>query len=81
MLEELFDKVAQKTVHKSGDAVKKEVKKKVDAATTGENGQKLLLGCVVVSAISLIFSLRTSSKPVVVNVYNNVDPSQFKQGS
>lgn len=71
MLEELFDKVAQKTVHKSGDAVKKEVKKKVDAATTGENGQKLLLGCVVVSAISLIFSLRTSSRPVVVNVYNN----------
>lgn len=81
MLEEFFDKVAQKTVHKSGDAVKKEVKKKVDAATTGENGQKLLIGAVVVSALSLIFSLRTSSRPVVVNVYNNVDPSQFKQGS
>lgn len=81
MINELIETVTQKTMHKSADTVKKEVKKKVNEATTGENGQKLLIGAVVVSALSLIFSLRTSSRPVVVNVYNNVDPSQFKQGS
>lgn len=76
MFDEIIESFTQKTMHKSANTVKKEVKKKVDEATTGANGQKLLIGALAVSAISLIFSLRASSRPVIVNVYNQIPPSQ-----
>jgi len=72
MFDELIESVCQKVAKKSSKAVKKEVKKKVDAATTGENGQKLLIGACVLSCAAIIFSLVSrNSKPVVINVYNN----------
>ena len=70
MFEELFDRVARKTVKKSGKAVKEEIKKTVDEATTGKNGQKLLVGALIMSGIAMIFSLCKGGKPVVVNIYN-----------
>lgn len=78
MLDEFLDMVTKKTINKSADTVKKEVKKKVDAATTGENGQRLLISSLAVSAVALIFSLRASSRPVIVNVYNQLPPSSLK---
>lgn len=75
MFDEILDRVTKKTVNKSAktvkEEVKKEVKKTVKEATTGENGRKLLIASVVMSAAALIFTLVRTSKPVIVNVYNN----------
>ena len=76
MLQEVFDKafdtITRKTIKKSGKTVKKEVKKKIDEATTGQNAQKLLIVSLVMSVGALIFGLARSNKPVIVNVYNGV---------
>lgn len=76
MLQEVFDKafdtITRKTIKKSGKTVKKEVKKKIDAATTGQNAQKLLIASLIMSVGALIFGLARSNKPVIVNVYNGV---------
>ena len=76
MLQEVFDKaldtITRKTIKKSGKTVKKEVKKKIDEATTGQNAQKLLIASLIMSVGALMFGLSRSNKPVVVNVYNGV---------
>lgn len=76
MLQEVFDKafdtITRKTIKKSGKMVKKEVKKKIDEATTGQNAQKLLIASLIMSVGALIFGLARSNKPVIVNVYNGV---------
>ena len=76
MLQEVFDKaldtITRKTIKKSGKTVKKEVKKKIDEATTGQNAQKLLIASLIMSVGALMFGLARSNKPVVVNVYNGV---------
>lgn len=71
MFEKLIDNACRKVMHKSSKTVKKEVKKKVKEATTGENGQKLLITSCILSVGAIIFSIMSrSSKPVIVNVYN-----------
>jgi len=72
MFEEMIDKFTRKTMKKSAKTVKKEVKKKIDEATTGENGQKLLITACLLSGAALIFSMiQRNSKPVIINIYNN----------
>lgn len=72
--DEFVDSITRKTVNKSAKAVKEEVKAKVDDITTGENGQKLLIAAVAVSAVALVLAvgigLRVSGKDVVINIYN-----------
>lgn len=70
-LDEWLDKLTRKTMNKSAKTVKKEIKKKVDDATTGKNAQKLLIAALIASGVALIFSLGRNSRPVTVNVYNN----------
>lgn len=72
MFKKMLDTICRKVAKKSSNAVKQEVKKKVNSATTGENGQKLLIGACVLSCAAIIVSLMSkNSKPVIVNVYNN----------
>jgi hypothetical protein len=71
MFDEWLDKVTRKTMNKSAKTVKKEVKKKIDDATTGKNAQRLLIAALIVSGVALIFSIGRNSRPVTVNVYNN----------
>lgn len=72
--DEFMDKITRKTVNKSAKVVKEEVKAKVDDITTGENGQKLLIAAVAVSAVALVLTigigLRVSGHDVVINIYN-----------
>lgn len=72
--DEFVDSITRKTVNKSAKAVKEEVKAKVNDITTGENGQKLLIAAVAVSAVALVLAvgigLRVSAKDVVINIYN-----------
>lgn len=72
--DEFVDKITRKTMHKSADVVKEEVKAKVDEVTTGENGQKLLIAAVAVSAVALVLAvgigLKVSGRDVVINIYN-----------
>ena len=70
MLEKIIDSLTKKTLHKSAKTVKQEIKKKVDTVTTGDNGQKLLIGAAITSVVALIFAFR-GSRSIVVNVYNN----------
>lgn len=71
-IDSLIDGFTQKTVHKSADAVKKEIKETIDEITTGENAQRLLIGACIVSAVALVFSIfGRNNKPIVVNVYNH----------
>lgn len=82
MLEEMFDNVCKKVVKKSSSTVKaevnqevkrikKDVKEKIDKATSGENGKKLLIAAVGLSVVALLTSLIGARRQVVVNVYNN----------
>lgn len=72
--DKFVDKITRKTMHKSADVVKEEVKAKVDEVTTGENGQKLLIAAVAVSAVALVLAvgigLKVSGRDVVINIYN-----------
>ena len=71
MFDEMIDRFTKKTMHKSAKTVKKEIKKKVNNATTGENGQKLLITACVISVSAMIISIfARNSKPVIVNVYH-----------
>lgn len=71
-IDSLIDGFTQKTVHKSADAVKKEIKETIDELTEGENGKKLLIAACILSVASLIISvMMRNSKPVIVNVYNH----------
>lgn len=72
--DKFVDKLTRKTMHKSANVVKEEVKAKVDEVTTGENGQKLLIAAVAVSAVALVLAvgigLKVSGRDVVINIYN-----------
>lgn len=71
-IDDMVDRLTQKTVHKSKEAVKKEIAETIDELTEGENGKKLLVAACVVSVVSLIVSVfMRNSKPVIVNVYNH----------
>lgn len=71
-IDDMVDRLTQKTVHKSKEAVKKEIAETIDELTEGENGKKLLIAACIVSVASLIVSVfMRNSKPVIVNVYNH----------
>ena len=71
-IDAMVDRLTQKTVHKSKEAVKKEIAETIDELTEGENGKKLLIAACIVSVASLIVSVfMRNSKPVIVNVYNH----------
>ena len=71
-IDDMVDKLTQKTVHKSKEAVKKEIAETIDELTEGKNGKKLLIAACIVSVASLIISvMMRNSKPVIVNVYNH----------
>lgn len=70
-IDELVDRITRKTVHKSKEAVVKEIQETVDEMTSGDNGKKLLITACLLSVTALVFSvIFRNSKPVIVNVYN-----------
>lgn len=70
-IDELVDHITRKTVHKSKEAVVKEIRETVDEMTSGDNGKKLLITACLLSVTALVFSvIFRNSKPVIVNVYN-----------
>lgn len=69
--DEIVDRITRKTVHKSKEAVVKEIRETVDEMTSGDNGKKLLITACLLSVTALVFSvIFHNSKPVIVNVYN-----------
>lgn len=70
-IDELVDRITRKTVHKSKEAVVKEIQETVNEMTSGDNGKKLLITACLLSVTALVFSvIFRNSKPVIVNVYN-----------
>ena len=69
--DEIVDRITRKTVHKSKEAVVKEIQETVNEMTSGDNGKKLLMTACLLSVTALVFSvIFRNSKPVIVNVYN-----------
>lgn len=69
-------KVVDKAKEKAKEEVKKEVKNeittRINNATTGANGQKLLLLACGLSLLAIgLVIFKSNSRPVVVNVYTN----------
>lgn len=70
-IDEIVDRITRKTVHKSKEAVVKEIQETVNEMTSGDNGKKLLITACLLSVTALVFSvIFRNSKPVIVNVYN-----------